>query len=536
MLHAEFEGLKDELERLLCRNRGLTRASSPRTAAVSSRTSDSSRSCSDRDTESSVHSRHSSSHSQSSSCSSFSGMLLGQANSQPTSVAERASQQLNHDVDILLKQVDDVMAAPVLQLPAWFSKKPVAPTCTVTELPEAHQTPPAAHSTHRIVTPKLKANSVSTADSRTSACQDITAATDTATSAAQHQQTKACSAWPAALKSAQGTAAGQGTGRCLSSTSAADTMLASEPDNLTILHVACATTPSQSDDTATTSRSGHQAQTDTLPSPKEWHTNHMADSGGSVSSTGGSTHPAAAAVAAAAPAWPADSSARSVAAAAAAWSADSSAADTGISVMHEAGSSRRRRGSKDTSKGLPHRSKGRRAPGGTHPNSPSRKNQDELTDPEHDQDELHRENVAPGWHRQPLQNLMNSDAVPAKLAQPEGSAEAGVAGGPAGQGGLMEGYLRGSSAKLQLPAAVRCGSRKSAITARTPLKTITEVWHYTHCTTTMQPCMETGITCLLYDFTMVYPICWFTGEQVGYMCHAQCSSQAQLTVAFNCTH
>ena len=501
MLHAEFAGLKDELERLLCRNRGLTRASSPRTAAESASASGSSRSCSDRDRDSSVPSRHSSSHSQSSSCSSFSGMLLGQANSQPSSAAEQASQQLNHDVDILLKQVDDVMAAPVLQLPAWFTKKPAAQSCTVTELPEAHQTPPATHSTHRIVTPKLKANSVSTADSCTSACEDLMAAMDTATSAAQPQHTKACSALLAASKPAQGTAAGQGTGKRLSSTSAADTMAASEPDNLTILHVACASTPSQSDDTTTTIRSGHQACTGTLPSPKEWHTNHMADSDGSVSSTTDSTRPPAASVAAAATAWPVDSSAQSaapawlddssaasVAAAAATRPDDSSAGDAGISVMHAARSSRQKPGLKETSKGQSHctkTSKGRRAPGGTHPNSPGQRTQDELTDPDHDQDELQLENVAPGWHRQPLRNLKRSDTASARLAQSEGSAEAEVTGGSAGQGGLMEGYLRGSSAKLQLPTAVRCGSRKSAITARTPLKTITEVWHYTHCTTTL---------------------------------------------------
>lgn len=461
MLYAEFEGLKDELERLLCRNRGLTRAP---TAAGCSSSSHSSRSSSARDS-SSVHSRHSSSHSQNSSCSSFSGVLLGHRDSQPVSAAEQASQRLNHDVDILLKQVDSVMAAPVLQLPAWFTKKPSAPSCTFTELPQADQMPPAsqsAHSTHKVVTPKLKAaRSVSSADSRTSTCQDIKAAVSTATSAAQQHQTQAHSACSAAWSPSISTAAQQDLGMCLSSASAANHMMAREPDNLTILHVACSTTPSQSDDTHTTTKSGRQAQTDALLSPKEWHTNHMADSDGSVSSTADSTQPAAS----------------SVAAAAAAWSADSSAGDAGISVMHAARSSRRRNGFQDTSKGHSHRSKtsSHRAPACTQPKSPGR-NQDELTDPDldHDQD-LHMENVAPGWHRQPLQNLRKSDTASAKPAQPDGNAETEMAGGSAKQGGLMEGYLRGSSAKLQLPASVRTGSRKGAITARTPLKTITEV-------------------------------------------------------------
>ncbi len=42
----------------------------------------------------------------------------------------------------------------------------------------------------------------------------------------------------------------------------------------------------------------------------------------------------------------------------------------------------------------------------------------------------------------------------------------------AGQGLLDE---TGTHAKLQLPAAVRMGSRKTALSVRTPLKSITEV-------------------------------------------------------------
>ena len=481
MLYAEFEGLKDELERLLYRNRGLTRAP---TAAGSSSSSHSNQSSSARDRDPSVHSRHSSSHSHSSSCSSFSGVLLGHAGTQPVSAAEQASQQLNHDVDILLKQVDSVMAAPVLQLPAWFTKKPAAPSCTVTELPQAEQTRPAsqsARSAHKIVTPKLKANLVSTADSHTSSRQDPC----TATSAAEQQPTKANSVSSAACSQSKGTAAQQDFGACLSSTSAAVHVVAREPDNLTILHVACSTTPSQSEDTATTTKSSLQA----LPSPKEWHTNHMADSDGSVSSTADIIQPMAASP---------------VAAAVVAWSADSSAEDADISGMHAARRSRRRNGLQDTSKGRSQRSKtsnSHRAPACTQLESPGQ-HQDELTDPEHDHDDLHLENVAPGWHRQPLQNLTRkSDAASAKLAQPDGNAKAETAGGSAGPGGLMEGYLRGSSAKLQLPASVRTGSRKGAITARTPLKTITEV--YIHPLTLLLPLP----CCTAFRFA---PYCLFT--------------------------
>lgn len=485
MLHAEFEDLKDELERLLGRNRGLTRAGAPRTAAASFSSSNSSRSSGARNTASSVYSRHSSSLSQNSSCSSFTSDLLGHANSQPAqqvSAAERASQQLNHDVDILLKQVDSVMAAPVLQLPAWFTKTPAAATCTVTELPPADQTPPASQSaqlTQRVVTPKLKANSFSTADSHTSACQDIKAAVSTATSAAQQQPTKACSTSSAAFSLSGGTAAEQGIGMCFSSNSAVDAVVAREPDNLTILHVACSTTPSQSDDTATTIKNGHQARSTALPSPKEWHTNHMADSDGSVSSTADSIHPAAS----------------SVAAEAAVPSADSLAGAAAISVMREAKTLRRRGGTQDSLKAPSLSSKtsnGQRACGRAQPKSPD-KDQDDLPGP--DQDDLHSENVAPGWHRQPLQNVKRSDAASVKLAQPEGGADADMASGLAGQGGLMEGYLRGSSAKLQLPASVRTGSRKSAITARTPLKTITEVWH-SHCATRLHASMYTVHLCV----------------------------------------
>lgn len=491
MLYAEFEGLKDELERLLCKNRGLTRAGSPRTAAASTSSSSNSRgSPVARGTESSWHSRHSSSQSQNSSCSSFSGGLLGRADSQPVqpiSAAEQASQQLNHDVDILLKQVDSVMAVPVLQLPSWFSKKPAAPSCTVTELPQADQTVPTSLFTRReprVVTPKLKPASVSTADSQVSACQDVgtSAAASTATSASQHQSTRAKSAPLAASRQSPDTAAGQDLGICLSSASAAHAMTAREPDNLSILHFACATTPSQSDDTATTIKSSRQAQTDAQPSPKEWHTNQMADSDSSVSSTADSIQPAAplAPAAASQPAAP---------------SVDSSRQGAATSSQCEAKSPKRRAfRRRSTAQSQDSKAK----PSNNQPNSEctqlrsQSRNQDVLTDPDHDQDglvgsdhdlmdpdhdqdDLHLENMSPGWHRQPLQTLSKTSSTAPKLGHQQSAADVKLASVSAGQGGLMEGYLRGSSAKLQLPASVRTGSRKTAITARTPLKTITEV-------------------------------------------------------------
>lgn len=461
MLTAEFEGLKDELERLLCKNKGLTRAGSPQTAAASYSSSNSNQSSGARGTDSSWRSMHSSSHSQNSSCSSCSSTLLGRSDSQPAqpiSAAEQASQQLNHDVDILLKQVDSVMAVPVLQLPSWFTKKPAAPSCTVTELPLADQAPPTSLSRQsRVVTPKLKPTSVSAADSYTSACQDANACipASTATSAAQHPSTKACSA---ASSQSTDIAAERDSSISLSSTSAAHGMMAREPDNLSILHFACATSPSQSHDTVTTIKSSRQAHTDDQPSPKEWHTNHMADSDGSVSSTADSIQPAPS----------------SAAAAAAVPSAAASGKDGGTSGLREARSrSSRRRGSQSCSP--PHSNT---ITSITQVASPERtiRIQDEVTDPERDQDDLHVENVAPGWHRQPLQTLKKSGPISAMLVHPQDGDDAQFTRGSAGQGGLLEGYLKGSSAKLQLPASVRTGSRKTAITARTPLKTITEVW------------------------------------------------------------
>ena len=86
------------------------------------------------------------------------------------------------------------------------------------------------------------------------------------------------------------------------------------------------------------------------------------------------------------------------------------------------------------------------------------------------------ENVAPGWHRQPLSHVssISSMASRAAVEQSHGKGSTGKTSSSAGQG-LLDGYVRGTHAKLQLPAAVRMGSRKTALSVRTPLKSITEV-------------------------------------------------------------
>jgi len=87
------------------------------------------------------------------------------------------------------------------------------------------------------------------------------------------------------------------------------------------------------------------------------------------------------------------------------------------------------------------------------------------------------ENVAPGWHRQPLSHVsstISSMVSRAAIEQSHGKGNTEEMSSSPGQG-LLDGYVRGTHAKLQLPAAVRMGSRKTALSVRTPLKSITEV-------------------------------------------------------------
>ena len=83
------------------------------------------------------------------------------------------------------------------------------------------------------------------------------------------------------------------------------------------------------------------------------------------------------------------------------------------------------------------------------------------------------ENVAPGWHWQPLSHVssMASRAAAQHSHGKDSTEEMSISAGQ----GLLDGYVRGTHAKLQLPAAVRMGSRKTALSVRTPLKSITEV-------------------------------------------------------------
>ena len=464
---AEFEGLKEELERLLVKNRGLTRASPQQTAAPRN-SSVSSQQPHAQDTLDWPPSRSSSSHSQSSSCSSFCREPLGQTNrqtAQPTSAAEHASQQLNSDIDILLKQVDTVMAAPVLQLPAWFTNTPGSPSCTVTETPQTGPAPAYSHSAqnaHRVVTPKLKASSLSSGSSHTRS-QHIEAVASTATSAAKIQKAAALPQKSTQSKSSRSTmSAAQDSEACVDSIPAASALLASKPDNLSILRVACSITPSQSEDTATSIKSSHHACIDTFSSPRQWLTNDMADSASSVSSTADSIKPAGAS-----------------AAAAVALHAVTVLADAEASGSQKVGSLRRS-ASQDSSEPASH---GSGTISSTHCLLGLAQPDDYFPDsihgadsqPEQDPDHVQMENIAPGWHRQPLQSLTKGIGTSVKLADIASNGIDDTASTSLGQGGLLEGYLRGSSAKLQLPASVRTGSRKSALSVRTPLKTITEV-------------------------------------------------------------
>ena len=437
----------------------------------------------------------SSSHSQSSSCSSFSRVL--HANSQfvqPPSATERAS-QLNYDVDILLKQVDSVMAAPVLQLPAWFNKKQISPTCTVTELLQTDATPSPSQSTRsaaRVITPRLKASSVSSHDYCTGHSQENRIFVSTATSAAQ----LSTAVLPKPSTATAVSAAENADHAFPVSTAAAIATKACKPDNLSILRVACSVTPSQSEDTATSS---HQAHPDTLASPDQWHINHMAGSGESASSSADSIQPEnppafAADADADSGLWPEGAESSDRKEAASSWRSGAYKCSEASAAYHAGPSLRgatpsdsleqqilRQKSSKvcplsaasQSSKASKSRVSSRRVQ--AHDRALG-SGQSPDSDPEHDdQGPVHAENIAPGWHRQPLQGLNEGTATSAKSAKPLGSTNGAKADGSAGPGGLMEGYKRGSAAKLQLPASVRTRSRNSALSARSPLKTITEV-------------------------------------------------------------
>lgn len=451
------------------KNRGLTRLGSPEAAAISTNSSSTSQegscrgshagsSCAD----SLQQSPHSSPGSRDSSRS-FCGVLLGAAdrqasdNTYPISAAERASQQLNHDVDLLLKQVDSVMAAPVLQLPAWFTSKPASPSCTVTELQTADSAQdalfPAPHAVrqHRVVSPKLKASSLSPPDTHGQRSPSSTAATtpSSAPAAQSGAQPSSSGISSAAAGSSVRPNSAQHTlaSASVSSSPAQPQVPDQQPDNLAILHAACTISPTGSQDTCTTIRSTpaeHTNVVDSPLSPSKWHTNHLADHAGSHLCESSSSDDSQAA------------------------SASQSVCDecshhqrahvTAAAAEH---SMTRHRQTLIPSQGRGLIKAARHSP---------------VSDSDKGSDDEQTENVAPGWHRQPLKHAKPISSMPGSLATelPFSKATAEETGDVAGQG-LVEGYMRGANAKLQLPAAVRMGSRKTALSVRTPLRSITEV-------------------------------------------------------------
>ncbi len=357
------------------------------------------------------------------------------SNYQP-SAAERASKQLNRDVDLLLKQVDSVMAAPVLQLPAWFTRNAPSPSCTVTELPAPDSTPTHesyAGSQHRVVTPKLKASSVSpptvhTRSTHSDPARGSLSSDVQQTAARPGPDTSSSLLSSAAVRDVRQTATQHHTSvGTVEASAGASAAMPDQPDNLAILHVACSVSPSQSQGTSASTRSNRQDHIDTPLSPHHWDTNHLADRDISDLSVRprSETHPAAS---------PSGSMHQSV---------PQAELDHSISM----------------------------------PSPEAAEGSCESTRVDSDDEGAeHTENVAPGWHRQPLSNvrMVNASTVLEQAGSSTSSDKA--APGMAGQG-LVEGYIRGSNAKLQLPAAVRTGSRKTAWSVRTPLKTITEVGH-----------------------------------------------------------
>ena len=467
---AEFEGLKSELERLLVKNRGLTRLESPEAAAISTNSPGSSQEGSRRDShagtasscsDSLQQSPHSSLGSRDSSRS-FSGVLLGAAdrqasdNTYPISAAERASQQLNHDVDLLLKQVDSVMAAPVLQLPAWFTRQSASPSCTVTELQTADRLrddlspAPPARRQHRVVSPKLKASSLSTPHThgQSTAANTPSSATNQPAAQSGAQPSSSGMSPAAAVTSARPNSAQHTLSSASVSSSPAQPQVPDEqPDNLAILHVACTISPTGSQDTCTTIRSTpaeHTNIVDSPLSPNKWHTNHLADHASSHLCESSSSD-------------------------------DSQAASASQSVCDECSHHQRAHVTAAAAEHsvtrhrqtlMPSQGSGLiKAARHSHVSESDNGSGDEQT-----------ENVAPGWHRQPLKHAKPISSMPGSLAAqpPISQATAEETGNVAGLG-LVEGYMRGANAKLQLPAAVRMGSRKTALSVRTPLRSITEV-------------------------------------------------------------
>lgn len=367
----------------------------------------------------------------------------------PMSAAECASQQLNHDVDLLLKQVDSVMSAPVLQLPAWFTRKPTSPSCTVTELQIADSAAGEASMVklqHKVLTSKIKASFLSLPSQCSQPSYSGTSASQLSLHAPQTAIMPETRVPSSLFPPSAATTTAKGDRACFSATAGSSVpgsqLPGHQPDNMAILHVACSVSPTGSQETPGTikgSSLNHKDIADSPMSPAQWHTNHLAEREGSDLSL---SPP----------------------------SGDYQAAPTSGPVHQHASATDSE--AEQYMTGLPGQSlkpsvscgliKARHSP---------------LLDVDEGNDaDDQAENVAPGWHRQPLSHVssISSMASRAAVEQSHGKGNTGKTSSSAGQG-LLDGYVRGTHAKLQLPAAVRMGSRKTALSVRTPLKSITEV-------------------------------------------------------------
>ena len=441
------------------KNRGLTRLASPDTAQVSACSSDASQQGSRRD--SNVDSSSSASLQQSShgslrsvgSSRPFSDTFTETADSNflhstyPMSAAECASQQLNHDVDLLLKQVDSVMSAPVLQLPAWFTRKPASPSCTVTELQTADSAAGEASMVklqHKVLTPKIKASFLSPPNQCSQPSYSGTSASQLSLHAPQTAVMPQTMVPSPLVQPAAAAAAAKGDRAGSSATAGfcapGPQLPGHQPDNMAILHVACSFSPTGSQEDPSTikgSQLDHNDIGDSPMSPAQWHTNHLAereDSDLSLSPPSGNSQ-----------------------AAFTTGRVHQHASVTDSMAEHHKTTMHRQSLKPSESSGLIKAARHSSLLG---------------VDEGNDADDQ-AENVAPGWHRQPLSHVssMASRAAAQHSHGKDSTEEMSISAGQ----GLLDGYVRGTHAKLQLPAAVRMGSRKTALSIRTPLKSITEV-------------------------------------------------------------
>ena len=287
----------------------------------------------------------------------------------------------------------------------------------------------------------------------------------------------------------------------------------SEPDNLDILHEACKLSPSQSQDTPTSVATNQQHHHNSgFDSPHHWHTNHLAEShdhdSRPLNSRCSDHNQSVSAVSRSRPFDNSCSDHRKSASVSSSVSS-SSHADTHHSMSV---SSARENCKQQTDQAHGDSALHQRA----------------------SSDDEQSENVAPAWHEQHQQhsNSSNKSAVVSTASKERyagvhsqsKAVDFGISGlinadkdhiagldshskatefgggsligtgkdhintsqttaaefcsdglNGAGRNSLVEGYIEGVNAKLQLPAAVRTRSRNSALHARTPLRSITEV-------------------------------------------------------------